>query len=83
MTTIDAVYQNGVFRPASAPDLPEGTAVRIVVVAEPPVAAPSPGKAAYEMLRAIAEMPEESGGGPNVTSQNVDRILYGSSSGAR
>ena len=83
MTTIDAVYQNGVFRPAVPPNLRDGTAVRIVVVAEPPVAAPSPGKAAYEMVRVIAEMPEESGGDPNVTSLNVDRILYGSSTGAR
>ncbi len=95
MTTIDAVYQNGVFRPATVPDLPEGTVVRIVVVAEPPVAAPlnpadsiSPPLvrdpiAVFARLKRIADLPEEPGGDPTITGRDHDRTLYGNPGGVR
>ena len=31
MTTIQAIYENGVFRPLGPVDLPEGSSVRVVV----------------------------------------------------
>lgn len=36
MATITAIYENGVFRPLSPVDLPEGSTVRIEPVAAPP-----------------------------------------------
>ncbi len=77
--TIAAVYRDGAFHPDTPPDLPDGTAVSLAVVAKPQ----SPGQAAFEMMRAIAEMPEQAGGDPNVTSDNHDEILYGGPDGAR
>ncbi len=85
MTTfIDAVYHDGVFRPTTRPDLPDGTAVRLTV--EPAsIAGPSlrDSRQFYEQLKAIAEMPEESGGDPTVTGRDHDRVLYGSPGGVR
>ena len=82
MTTFDAVYRGGALHPVAPLPLADGTAVRVTVVPAPPATPLTPGRAAYEMLRAIADMPAE-GGDPNVTSQNVDAILYGGPGGAR
>jgi len=82
-TTIAAVYRDGAFHPDTPPDLPEGTAVRLAVIAKPAVLPRSPGRAAFEMIRALAELPEQAGGDPRVTSENHDEILYGGSGGAR
>ncbi len=42
MATITAVYENGVFRPLSPVNLPEGSTVRIEPVAAPTAPLPEP-----------------------------------------
>ena len=78
-TAVDAIYQNGVFRPTTPPDLPDGTAVRITVEPRPSAAAP-PGPldpaVVYARIRAIAALSDPNGP-PENTSENVDAILYG------
>ena len=80
---IDAVYRDGVFRPATPPDLPDGTAVRLSVLPSLPATPPPDGRRAFELLRVIAEMPLEPGGDPTVTGRDHDRILYGGPGGVR
>lgn len=79
---IDAVYQNGVFRPVTPPDLPDGTAVRLAILPAPPVFAPpdlpppDPAKALARILATVAKF-DPATDHPEVTSANVDAILYG------
>ncbi|HET6573565.1 MAG TPA: antitoxin family protein [Fimbriiglobus sp.] len=82
---IDAVYRDGVFCPATPPDLPEGTAVRLTVVpaAPTPPAAPRDPAEVFARLKRIAEMPEEPGGDPTITGRDHDRTLYGGPGGVR
>ena len=76
-TVIDAVYQNGVFRPTTPPDLPDGAAVRLTVVAAASPAAPAPtGAEAYARIQEIIARSYKPGP-PENTSENVDAILYG------
>ena len=81
---IDAVYQGGVFRPVTPPELPEGTAVRVLVL---PEAVPTPAVRnpddVFARLKRIAELPEEPGGDPTITGRDHDRTLYGGPDGAR
>lgn len=72
-TVIDAVYQDGVFRPATPPDLPDGTPVRLTVV--PATPAPT-GAEAYARIQEIIARSHKPGP-PENTSENVDAILYG------
>ena len=81
--TIAAVFRDGVFHPDTPPDLPEGTAVSLAVTAKPVALPQSPGRAAFEMIRTLAEIPEQSEGDPTVNSVNHDEILYGRPGGAR
>ena len=75
-TTIDAVYQGGVFRPVSPPDLPEGTRVQLTIdAADAPKQQPLTGEALMELIRSIAA--KANPGPPENTSENVDAILYG------
>ena len=86
--TLTAVYRGGVFHPATPPDLADGTTVQLTLVATPtppPAGGMPPGRAAYEMIRAIAALPTE---GPPaadglVVSENVDAILYADPRGVR
>ena len=80
---IDAVYRDGVFRPASLLDLPDGTAVRLSVLPPEPATPPPDGRRAFELFRVIAEMPTKPGGDPTVTGRDHDRILYGGPGGVR
>jgi predicted DNA-binding antitoxin AbrB/MazE fold protein len=83
---VDAVYQNGVFRPATPPDLPDGTPVRLTVVpATPPVPPPPPptGAEVYALIQKIIAKYNPATDNPDVTSENVDQILYGGPNGAR
>jgi predicted DNA-binding antitoxin AbrB/MazE fold protein len=78
--TINAVYENGVFRPDVPPDLPEGATVRLMIA---PPARPIPlegqtpltGTALLELIQRIASKAKP--GPPENTSENVDAILYG------
>jgi predicted DNA-binding antitoxin AbrB/MazE fold protein len=79
-TAVDAVYQNGVFRPTTPPDLAEGTAVRLTIVSAP--VPPDPAEA-YRLIKAIADLPEEPGGDPTVTGRDHDASLYGGPKGVR
>ena len=80
--TFSAVYQDGVFRPEVPPDLPEGTSVRLTIVPPPrPLPsdgqAPLTGQALLDRIKAIASKFNPSTDRPEVTSNNVDAILYG------
>ena len=83
MTTFDAVYQDGVFRPATPPDLPEGTAVKVSVVPEPAPQRQHDPAAIYAMLKEIADMPAEGGDNKAFSGRDHDKILYGGPNGAR
>jgi predicted DNA-binding antitoxin AbrB/MazE fold protein len=74
-TTINAVYQDGVFRPEVPPDLPEGTTVQLWVLT--PKRSRLVGEAALEHLRYVASKFDPLTDRPEVTSENVDEILYG------
>jgi predicted DNA-binding antitoxin AbrB/MazE fold protein len=77
-TTIDAVYQDGVFRPDVAPDLPEGTRVWVTVDAtQVPQPQPLTGEALMELIRSAAAKFNPATDRPEVTSANVDAVLYG------
>ena len=83
-TTIEAVYRDGVFRPAIRPNLAEGTAVRLTVNATIVIEAPDP-RTAHEMIQTILARPYKFNpetDKPEVTSENHDDILYGSPNGA-
>lgn len=82
MTTFEAVYRDGVFRPATPPDLPEGTAVKVTVVAEPLPPRPHDPAAVLELLREIAAMSDPSAPLEH-TARDHDKILYGGPGGAR
>lgn len=82
MTMIDAVYTGGVFRPATPPDLPDGTTVRLTVTPALATAAPDPA-AVLARIRAAGAKFNPATDNPTVTSANVDSILYGGREGAR
>ena len=79
---IDAVYQNGVFRPVRLPDLPDGTTVRLAILPVQPVFAPpdlpppDPAKALARILAADAKF-DPATDHPEVSGENVDAILCG------
>lgn len=50
MKTVPAIYENGVFRPLRAIDLPESTSVEILLPDEPPSDTPSNLDAIYEAM---------------------------------
>ena len=84
-TTIDAVYESGVFRPLVPMELPDGEQVKLTVNSFNPAEmernAPDPRRAA-EIMAEIAVMPMEPGG-EAFTGMEHDRILYGGPDGAR
>jgi predicted DNA-binding antitoxin AbrB/MazE fold protein len=76
---IEAIYENGVFRPAVSPDLPEGAAVRLQIVPSAPAAkelTPAEREERMAGIRAIIARSYRPGP-PENTSENVDAILYG------
>jgi predicted DNA-binding antitoxin AbrB/MazE fold protein len=83
--TINAVYENGVFRPTEPVPFAEGQSVRVTRTAPaepPPARTPTPDEVRAR-IKAIAAMPEEPGGDKTVTSMNVDEVLYGRPGGPR
>jgi predicted DNA-binding antitoxin AbrB/MazE fold protein len=84
-TTIDAVYEAGVFRPLVPMELPDGEQVKLTVnsfdLADMERNAPDPRRAA-EIMAEIAAMPMEPGGEEFAGTEH-DRILYGGPDGAR
>jgi predicted DNA-binding antitoxin AbrB/MazE fold protein len=73
--TFNAVYRDGAFYPEVPPELPEGSAVEILVVK--PRRARLVGQAACDHLREIARLFDATTDRPEVTSENVDEILFG------
>ena len=80
--SIDVVYRGGAFHPTTPTDLPEGTSASVIVQAPLVVSPMSPGRAAYEMMCAVAELPEEPGGDKTITGRDHDKFLYGGPKGA-
>ena len=73
---IDAVYRDGVFCPATPPDLPEGTAVRLTVVPNAPTSPQFTGAERAALIHEIiarSYKPEP----PENVSEDVDAHLYG------
>ncbi len=71
--TCSAVYEKGVLRPLTPPDLKEGEQVEVIILAPRPADGP---KTLTQALLEIAALPVEGGGDP-LTSQEHDRALYG------
>jgi predicted DNA-binding antitoxin AbrB/MazE fold protein len=65
--TIEAIYENGVFRPLEAVDLPEGETVQVTL--------PETKKDLVDPVYTIYEMAEETGIKDLAT--NIDHYLYG------
>ena len=73
-TRIEAIFENGVFRPTEPVRIAEGERVQIVVVApDDPIEHRSPAS----ILADIAALPLESTGDES-TARDHDRFLYGS-----
>lgn len=72
-TTIEAVYEGGVFRPMQQIALTDGTHVEVLI---PAVARPRDPKAVAARLSQIAAKASRSGR-PESTSRDHDRYLYG------
>lgn len=70
--TIEAIYENGVFRPTQPLELKEGDVVEIIVVPKDQ----SPGRKAFEIVSQIAALPMEEGG-IEFSGVDHDKILYG------
>jgi predicted DNA-binding antitoxin AbrB/MazE fold protein len=80
-TTIEAVYEQGVFRLSRPIDLADGTRVDLIVIASHPAellpGEPVPGKKTpAEIMAEIAAMPMESSP-DGFSGEDHDRILYG------
>ena len=71
-STVQAVYEQGVFRPLTPLALPEGQQVEVIIVSGPRAG----GQTAVVQLAEIAALPVEGSGGP-FTSRDHDRVLYG------
>ena len=67
---IDAVYRGGVFCPATPPDLPEGTAVRLTVVPA------TPARPLLGLLAALQQLPDNPDAPTDGAAQH-DHYLYG------
>ena len=82
-TAVAAVFRDGAFYPATPLDLPNGTAVRLTVeAASLALQAPDPA-AVLARIMANAEKFNPATDRPEVTSRNVDEILYGGPDGVR
>ncbi|NLF07196.1 MAG: antitoxin family protein [Pirellulaceae bacterium] len=75
-TTVDAVYEGGVFRPTRLVALTEGTHVEVVI---PTAVPPCEPKAVAERLARIAGKACQTGQSES-TSSNHDQFLYGENS---
>lgn len=75
--TINAIYEQGVFKPTDSVDLEEGTQVQVIV--QDQVVGPDPREAARR-LKAISEMPMQGEGG--FSGKDHDSVLYGEGYGA-
>ncbi len=70
--TINAVYEQGVFKPTTAIELKEGTQVEVLIKEE--IAGPDPREAAH-LLEEIARMPMQNPGA--FSGRDHDAVLYG------
>jgi predicted DNA-binding antitoxin AbrB/MazE fold protein len=92
MVSVNAIYENGVFRPLSPVELPEGARVEVLIpptTAEPPehdasgaaatleeAGADSPGQRAFRLLMEIAALPHTSPDERTDIGERHDEILY-------
>ncbi|MBN1394947.1 MAG: antitoxin family protein [Pirellulales bacterium] len=75
-TTIEAVYEGGVFRPTRQVSLTEGTHVEVIVPTDLPARDP---KAVASRLARIADKAVR-GGQTDSASRDHDKFLYGETS---
>jgi predicted DNA-binding antitoxin AbrB/MazE fold protein len=84
-TTVDAIYENGIFRPTEPVSAPEGTRAMVIVplteTSEPTTDEFAEGRTPYEILMEIASLP-----GPAHTDTfsgaDHDSVLYGENGAA-
>ena len=72
-TSVEAIYENGVFRPIQHVDLAEGTRVEVIVIPREP---PPRKRMPAEILAEIAAMDVESEA-EGFSGRDHDKILYG------
>ena len=77
--TVQAVYENGVFRPSEPVAIAEGARVELTVRATPVETAASP-QAIRDMIAEIAALPLE-GPRDGFSGADHDRLLYGDRDG--
>ena len=70
MKTITAIYEQGVLRLTQPIDLPEGTEVQVVIIANETNGANAPKGNAASILAAIAALPDETSNGEAETTVN-------------
>ena len=75
ITTVEAIYEQGVLRLIRPLSLAEGTRVEVMVIMREPTAE---GKTPADILAAIAALPMEAGG-EELSGRDHDQILYGES----
>jgi predicted DNA-binding antitoxin AbrB/MazE fold protein len=72
-TSVEAIYENGVFRPVQRVDLAEGTRVEVIVIArESPPRKRTPAEIAAEIAAMDVESDSE-----GFSGRDHDQILYG------
>ncbi|MBN1396107.1 MAG: antitoxin family protein [Pirellulales bacterium] len=71
-TTVEAIYEQGILRPLTPLDLPEGQRVQVLLATDRPAG----GQRSADILAEIASLPLEAPVDPH-TSRNHDQVLYG------
>jgi len=78
MSTIHAVYENGVFRPTVPVDLPERCEVAIIVTtSQPPGPAVSEKRTALQRLADVVKLYPPIEDLPSDSAAQLDHYLYG------
>lgn len=85
LESFEAVYRDGAFHPTVPPDLAEGTPVRMTIQSPQPSSTVSDHdpKDVLARILATARKFDPETDRPEVTSRNVDEILYGGLQGVR
>lgn len=80
MTTIEAFFDHGVFRPVTPIEVPEGTRVEIVIDAPSAPISSAAERAAIELNRRLSAAAAHAGGpetNDGLGGKDHDHILYG------
>ena len=73
ITTVEAIYEQGVLRLIQPLSLAEGTRVEVIVITQEPL---TEGRTPADILATIAALPMEAGG-EEFSGRDHDKVLYG------